>query len=157
MKKKIIITAIVVIILLSAVFGFMFSGRERAFSDILPANPKAESAIALIQSNDMESSVSMPDELLMQFMKDMDEFKYKKVTESSVMDSFGRIIYYAENEHHIEIMFSNERGGSILVNDIDKDGNDPVYKLIGDHMELEKFFQSYLNSAARQNMKPTEN
>ncbi len=47
-------------------------------------------------------------------------------------------------------MFSNERGGSILVNDMEKDKADPIYTISGNDIPLEEFFNSYIEKAAKE-------
>ncbi len=147
--KIIIISIVTVSILLAGIAGFMISNRERSFSDILPVAPKPDEALAIIKRADQESSLHLSPELFSQLINDMEGFQYKKVTKSNLMNSFGDIIYTVDG-HPVEIMFSNERGGSILVNDMEKDRADPIYTIVGNDIPLEEFFNSYIEKAAKE-------
>ena len=151
MKKKniiVVLIAIIALILLALIASVTYYHREQSFLEILPEIPEFEPEMVQIMRTDRESAVPMSKELFDDFVKDMDKFKYKHVTTSFGMDSFGRIIYLS-NGNHVEIMFSNERGGSILVNPLDENGNEPIYKIIGSDNQLEKMFDAYLDKATR--------
>lgn len=147
--KIIIILIAAVIVFLVGIAGFMVSHRERSFSDILPVDPNPDEALAMIKRADQESSLHLSPELFSQLIHDMEGFQYKRATKSKVMNSFGDVIYTIDG-HPIEIMFSNERGGSILVNDIEKDRADPIYTIVGNDIPLEEFFNSYIEKAAKE-------
>ena len=140
-KKIILVSALIAAALLILVLGMLFYYREQTFLKILPVNP--DSAVVQIRKNGMETSLALPDELSRDFLENLSEFQYKHVTNASGMDSFGSLILSADGKH-IEIMFSNERGGSILVNNIDQDGTEPVYRVIGSSGRLEEIFDTYI-------------
>ena len=140
-KKIILVSALIVAALLILVLGMLFYYREQTFLEILPADPI--SAVVQIRKNGMDHSQNLPENLFSDFLDDLSEFQYKQVTSASGMDSFGSLIYSVEGKH-IEIMFSNERGGSVLINDIDKNGKAPVYKVLGNNGRLEEIFDTYL-------------
>ena len=140
-KIMIVLITIIVFIVLGLIASAAYYHREQSFLEILPEIPEFEPEMVQIMRNDEENAVHMSNELFDEFLKDMDTFKYKHVTTSFGMDSFGRLIYLS-NGNHVEIMFSNERGGSILVNPMDRNGNEPIYKIIGSDNQLEKIFDT---------------
>ena len=148
-KKGYTIIAVTVLLVVILIISVKFYYRKQSFLEILPEVPEFETEMVQIMRNDSESAVHMSNELFDEFIKDMKRFKYQHVTNSFGMDSFGRIIYLS-NGTSVEIMFSNERGGSILVNLIDKDGNEPIYKIIGSNDQLEKIFDTYVGKATSQ-------
>ena len=152
MKSKNRIYTILAVMVLLAVILLVcakFYHREQSFLEILPEIQEFETETVQIMRNDAESSVPMSEELFDEFINDMDKFTYQHVTDAFGMDSFGRMIYFSQGTR-VELLFSNERGGSILVNPVDNDDKEPIYKVVGSNYELEKIFDTYVGKATGQ-------
>ena len=107
-------------------------------------------SIVQIMYNDMDTFPKLSAADAEAFLADMERFQYRHVTNEAGMDSFGRVIYMTHGES-VEIMFSNERGGSLLVNKVGQNKKQPVYQIIGTDPQLEKLFDTYVQLADENN------
>ena len=145
-NKALRVTALILGAVLIAALGMLFYYRKQSFRDILPLPLQPGDSIVQIAYNDMETWPKLSVADAEAFLADMEQFQYRHVTNDTGMDSFGRVIYMTNGES-VEIMFSNERGGSILVNKVGPYKKQPVYQVIGNDPQLEQLFDAYVKLA----------
>ena len=144
------ITVLILGALLITVLCMLFYYRKKSFREILPLPYQPGDSIVQIMYNDMNTFPKLSAADAEAFLADMEQFQYRHVTNEAGMDSFGRVIYMTHGES-VEIMFSNERGGSILVNKVGQNKKQPVYQIIGTDPQLEKLFDTYVHLADENN------
>ena len=146
-KKRMMQAFISVLIVLTLVAGiilaFLFYGREQSFADILPSNPDSEITFASLSVPSTAEDIELSQEQIHQLFSLMDQMHYKKLQMASGMDSnvnYATLRYFSDG-HLFEFMFSTSKGGCILVNDVEKDGKAPLYRMISGGTEIEKLLK----------------
>lgn len=148
MKKVLIVVGIVVIIAAVVLCLFAYNGREQTLEDILPMELGGE---VLLRTTGADSlNINLSPEQIQQLQDVMSQAAYKKV---GVADGMGTPENYVNlicnhQDRFVEIMFSTQKGGRILVNDMDSGKESPVYEIQPSGEKIEALLRSWLEAAA---------
>lgn len=145
--KKTLGIAVILILLVSIPFVFpQKPGEVQTLSQILPIDPRNSVADPhVFVSADGGPFVDLPKRQINDLFYALDEFRYQQVASALEIESYGCIRYFADGRN-IELLLSDEQGGSILVNNVDTDGREPVYQVSAGAEELKKLFYQLISS-----------
>ena len=150
-KKRMMQVLISVLIVLTLVAGiilsFSFYGREQSFADILPSNPDSEITFASLHVPSVGQDIALSQEQIEQLFSLMDQMHYKKLQTANGMDSSVNYatLRYGSDGQLFEFMFSTSKDGCVLVNDVEKGGKSPLYRMISGGTEIEKMLKEFWN------------
>ena len=145
-RKRMVQSVISVLVVLTlvggAILGYLFYGRERSFGEICPVRGEITYASLRIATDE---EIRLSQEQVEELFGRMEQLHYKKLT---MTDRMGTEENYATlrctlDGHPYELMFSSSRGGCVLVNDVEKNGKAPLYRMVSDGRELERYLTDF--------------
>ena len=140
MNKTTALIVILVLILSIACIGLQKEPEIKMLNEILPVNPVncIEDPIVFI-SKEGSKYVTLPQRECNDLFYALNNMTYALKTKVSSIENYGCIRFFADGKN-MEILFSDTRGGSILINDVDTDGKEPVYTVSCGANNLKKLF-----------------
>ena len=133
--KKTNLIALCIAVAFTVVGIFVYTNHENnKLVDILPTNDPRPSAEALISWDD-ESTTTLSNEQAQNFFDTLETFEYEYLKKADNLDNYASI-HCVVGKDNVELIFSERQGGLILVNDLNKDGPEKIYKIIPDGSEI---------------------
>ena len=145
MLRSLLAILLVLVFVGGIVLAFGFYGRERTLAEILPMDRGTEITYASLSVPGSGEIIPLSPDRIEELFALMDGMHYKKLQTANGMDcnvNYATLRYTADGRL-IELMFSSSKGGSVLVNDVDKDGASPLYRIISGGSEVERLLQSF--------------
>ena len=148
-KKRVLQSVISVLLVLALIGGiilaFAFYGRERSLDEILPLNSNAHIDYAELTAHGESDGVNLSQAQLDRLFQLMGQLRFKKLQTTNMMDADRNYatLRYGANGHLMELMFSNSKGGCVLVNDVQKEGRSPLYRIVPSGTELQKLLNEF--------------
>ena len=127
MNKTTTLIVILVLILSIACIALQKEPEIQTLNEILPVNPIncIEDPVVFI-SQEESKYVTLPQRECNDLFYALNNLTYTLKNKVSSLDNYGCIRFFADGKN-MEILFSDTRDGSILINDVDTDGKEPVY------------------------------
>ncbi len=147
-KKKTIIVCICLLVVAIVVCSILYSYRERSLDQVLPELPE-QGVLLYFPQSESDSSLHLSEEQATQLLDAMNQAKYRRVGKIMGLDSYASVIYVT-NGRQFEILFSDQDGGSILVNDVDSDGWKPLYRILPSGDALKNLLNQFKTVAESQ-------
>ena len=140
MNKTTTLIVILVLILSIACIGMQKEPEIKTLNEALPVNPIncIEDPVVFI-SGEGSKYVTLPQRQCNDLFYALNNMTYALETKVSNIENYGSIRFFADGKN-MEILFSDTRDGSILVNDVDTDGKEPVYAVSCGADELKELF-----------------
>ena len=140
MNKTVTVIVILVFVLSIICIGLPKEQERKTLSEVLPVNPIncIEDPIVFI-SQEGSKYVTLAQRGCKDLFYALNNMTYALKTKVASIDNYGCIRFFADGKN-IEILFSDSRGGSILINDVDTDGKEPVYAVSCGADKLKKLF-----------------
>ena len=140
MNKTVTVIVILVFILLLICTGLTKEPESKTLNEVLPVNPIncIEEPIVFI-SHEESKYVTLPRRAYKDLVYAVNNLTYALKTKVSSIDNYGCIRFFADGKN-IEILFSDTQDGSILINNVDTDGKEPVYTVSCGANKLKELF-----------------
>ena len=140
MNKTVTVIVILVFVLSIICIGLPKEQESKTLNEILPVNPIncIEAPIVFI-SQEGSKYVTLPQRAYKDLFYALNNMTYALKTKVSSIENYGCIRFFADGKN-IEILFSDSRDGSILINDVDTDGKEPVYTVSCGADKLKELF-----------------
>ncbi len=152
MKKKTIIVCICLLAVAIAVCSILYSYRERSLAQVLPELPD-QNVLVYFPQSDMDTSLHLSEEQTTQLLDAMNQAKYRRMGKIMGLDSYASVMYVT-NGRQFEILFSDQDGGSILINDVDSDGWKPLYRVLPSGDALKNLLNQFMEAAQKPESTP---
>ena len=140
MNKTTTLIVILVLILSIACIGMPKEPEIKTLNEVLPVNPIncIEDPVVFI-SREGSKYVTLPQRQCNDLFYALNNMNYTLKNKVSSIENYGCIRFFADGKN-MEILFSDTRDGSILVNDVDTDGKEPVYAISCGADKLKELF-----------------
>ena len=143
--KKTNLVALCIAVAFTIVGIFVYTTRENhKLVDILPSDDSRPSAEALISWDD-ESTTELSNEQAQMLFDSLETFEYEYLKKADSLDNYASI-HCVVGKDTVELIFSERQGGLILVNDLNTDGSEKIYKILPDGKEIKNLLYEFKDS-----------
>ena len=140
MNKATMLIVVLVFILSITCIAIQKEPEIKTLNEVLPVNPIncIEEPVVFI-SQEESKYVTLPQRECNDLFYALNNMTYALKNKVSSIENYGCIRFFADGKN-MEILFSDTRDGSILVNDVDTDGKEPVYAVSCGADKLKELF-----------------